>query len=65
MSAPRRSLYDLACAKVRGVDCSEEDSARIKRYFDDHDPDVSKLAAMLCVAFPIEWAEWCSEYVGR
>lgn len=55
-----RTIVEILARKQAGIDCDDDESAFVKRYFDhlrrhgDGQRDVEMIAA-----FPLEWAEWC------
>lgn len=55
----QRTIAGIVERKLRGVDCTEHESARIKAYFDTHHPDrAGKTVADL---FLTEAEEWFAE----
>ena len=59
----KRTLDEILGAKQHGVDCDSDESARIKGYFDKHDPLTGNdtLAKGLADQFPLECDEWQEE----
>jgi hypothetical protein len=52
-------VLDIVQRKQAGRDCTEDESAEIKRYFDSHpDPDGTDVVGDL---FPLELSEWIEE----
>ena len=51
----------LISRKVGGVDCTEEESAWIKSYFDYFHPEWTDEGARLAGFYPVELAEWIEE----
>lgn len=62
LNADKHALHRVWVDKTqRDLDCTEGESADIKRYFDNHIPGHDQLATRLSEAFPTEWAEWGEE----
>lgn len=54
-------LAQVIAQKKLGIDCTEGDSAAIKRWFDTHDAEIDAIAVQLVELFPTEWNEWHEE----
>lgn len=61
-NAATHEMRHILTAKRQGRDCTEDESAAIKRYFDTHDPGAEQVAGQLAKEFPVEHAEWHDEF---
>lgn len=61
---PRR-VNEICARKEHGIDCTQDESAIIKRFFDRHFVSMTTqthtVADYVATAFPAEYAEWCDE----
>lgn len=56
----KRTIAEMVADKDRGIDCSAEESADIKGYFDAH-PPISPEGHEVAMRFPLESDEWFEE----
>lgn len=62
-----RALGEVVARKRAGIDCTEDESALVKRYFDDYaGTDAETDEDSPFGLFPLEYAEWAEEILdGR
>lgn len=61
MSMNTRTMEEIIERKRAGIDCTEDESAYVKRYFDHLARHGSGEDGEAAALFPLEWDEWCTD----
>lgn len=54
-------IYEIASRKRQGIDCTEDESAIVKHYFDHYMSEADAEWDVFAGLFSLEFAEWCDE----